>query len=44
MMPMELSRDAYRELAETAKVPSYELKSLSAGIVHFGVAYLAKQS
>ena len=36
-MPIELSRDAFKELGETAAVPSYDPKSLKAGIVHFGV-------
>ena len=36
-MPIELSRDAFKELGETAAVPSYDPKSLTAGIVHFGV-------
>jgi mannitol 2-dehydrogenase len=36
-MPIELSRDAFTELAETAAVPGYDPASLKAGIVHFGV-------
>jgi mannitol 2-dehydrogenase len=36
-MPIELSRDAFRELAETAAVPAYDPAALTAGIVHFGV-------
>jgi mannitol 2-dehydrogenase len=36
-MPVELSRDAFAELAETAAVPGYDPASLKAGIVHFGV-------
>ena len=36
-MPIELSRDAFTELAETATVPGYDPASLKAGIVHFGV-------
>ena len=36
-MPIELSRGAFKELAETAVVPSYDPKSLTPGIVHFGV-------
>ena len=36
-MPIELSRDAFKELSETAAVPSYDPASLTAGIVHFGV-------
>jgi mannitol 2-dehydrogenase len=36
-MPIELSRDAFREISETAKVPSYDPAALQAGIVHFGV-------
>jgi mannitol 2-dehydrogenase len=36
-MPIELSRDAFVELAETAAVPAYDPGALTAGIVHFGV-------
>jgi mannitol 2-dehydrogenase len=36
-MPIELSRDAFNELAETAAVPAYDPGKLTAGIVHFGV-------
>ena len=36
-MPIELSRDAFKELAETAAVPSYDPAALTPGIVHFGV-------
>jgi mannitol 2-dehydrogenase len=36
-MPIELSRDAFKELGETAAVPNYDPRELSAGIVHFGV-------
>jgi mannitol 2-dehydrogenase len=36
-MPIELSRDAFKELGETAAVPSYSPSALTAGIVHFGV-------
>ena len=36
-MPIELSRDAFKELSETAKVPAYDPRTLKAGIVHFGV-------
>ncbi|HEX4297432.1 MAG TPA: mannitol dehydrogenase family protein, partial [Devosia sp.] len=36
-MPIELSRDAFKELGETAAVPAYDPRSLKAGIVHFGV-------
>ena len=36
-MPIELSRDAFKELSETAAVPSYDPSDLKAGIVHFGV-------
>ncbi len=36
-MPIELSRDAFTELAETAAVPLYDPMLLTAGIVHFGV-------
>ena len=36
-MPIELSRDAFNELAETAAVPSYDPAVLTPGIVHFGV-------
>lgn len=36
-MPIELSRDAFPELSETAAVPAYDPGKLSAGIVHFGV-------
>ena len=36
-MPIELSRDAFKELSETATVPSYDPGALRAGIVHFGV-------
>src|SRR3954465_11343015 len=36
-MPIELSRDAFKELSETAKVPAYDPTTLKAGIVHFGV-------
>jgi mannitol 2-dehydrogenase len=36
-MPIELSRDAFEELSETAAVPSYDPRTLTAGIVHFGV-------
>jgi len=32
-----LSRDAFKELSETATVPSYDPGALRAGIVHFGV-------
>ena len=36
-MPIQLSRDAFKELSETAAVPSYDPSDLKAGIVHFGV-------
>ena len=36
-MPIELSRDVFTELAETASVPGYDPASLTPGIVHFGV-------
>jgi mannitol 2-dehydrogenase len=36
-MPIELSRDAFVDLAETAAVPAYDPAALTAGIVHFGV-------
>ena len=36
-MPIELSRDAFKELAEKAAVPAYDPGKLTAGIVHFGV-------
>jgi len=36
-MPIELSRSAFKELSETAAVPSYDPRSLTAGIVHIGV-------
>ncbi|MEO6015340.1 MAG: mannitol dehydrogenase family protein [Devosia sp.] len=36
-MPIELSRDAFKEISETATVPAYDRAALSAGIVHFGV-------
>lgn len=36
-MPIELSRDAFKDLGETAAVPAYDPKALKAGIVHFGV-------
>src|SRR3954468_4459240 len=36
-MPIELSRTAFKELAETAAVPKYDPARLKAGIVHFGV-------
>ena len=36
-MPIELSRDAFAELAETAAIPGYDPASLTPGIVHFGV-------
>lgn len=36
-MPIELSRDAFAELGETASVPRYDPSRISAGIVHFGV-------
>ena len=36
-MPIELSRDAFKELSETASVPAYDPATLRAGIVHFGV-------
>src|ERR1700754_3222420 len=36
-MPIELSRDSFKELGETAAVPKYDPRQLRAGIVHFGV-------
>src|SRR4051812_24577463 len=36
-MPIELSRNAFNELSQRAAVPSYDPRSLKAGIVHFGV-------
>jgi mannitol 2-dehydrogenase len=36
-MPLELSRDAFKELSKTAAVPAYDPAALKAGIVHFGV-------
>jgi len=36
-MPIELSRGAFKELSETAAIPSYDPDSLTAGIVHIGV-------
>ncbi len=36
-MPIELSRDSFKELSETAAVPAYDPLKLTAGIVHFGV-------
>ena len=36
-MPIELSRDAFKELSETAAVPKYDPRLLKPGIVHFGV-------
>src|SRR3954451_24769653 len=36
-MPIELSRDSFKELGETAAVPKYDPRALRAGIVHFGV-------
>jgi mannitol 2-dehydrogenase len=36
-MPIELSRDAFNDLSETAAVPLYDPGELTAGIVHFGV-------
>ena len=36
-MPIELSRGAFKELSETAAIPSYDPGSLKAGIVHIGV-------
>ncbi|MBL8597060.1 MAG: mannitol dehydrogenase family protein [Devosia sp.] len=36
-MPIDLSRDAFDELAATAAVPHYDPAALKAGIVHFGV-------
>lgn len=36
-MPIELSRDSFKELGETAAVPKYDPRALQAGIVHFGV-------
>src|SRR3954447_18445766 len=36
-MPIELSRDSFKELGETAAVPKYDPRALKAGIVHFGV-------
>ena len=36
-MPIELSRDAFKDLAELAAVPRYDPGKLTAGIVHFGV-------
>jgi len=36
-MPIELARDAFKEISETAAVPTYDPTSLKAGIVHFGV-------
>ena len=36
-MPIELSRDAFKELSATAAVPSYDPGKLKAAIVHFGV-------
>lgn len=36
-MPIELARNAYDVLSETAAVPKYDQADLKAGIVHFGV-------
>ena len=36
-MPIELSRDSFKELGETAAIPKYDPRALKAGIVHFGV-------
>ena len=36
-MPIELSKDAFKELSETAAVPKYDPARLRAGILHFGV-------
>ena len=36
-MPLELSCAAFRELSETASVPKYDPRTLTPGIVHFGV-------
>src|ERR1700748_1230758 len=36
-MPIEINRDAFKELAETPKVPASDPKALKAGSVHFGV-------
>ncbi len=36
-MPIELSRNAFKELSRTAAVPNYDPAMLTAGIVHFGV-------
>ena len=36
-MPIELSRNVFRELSKTAAVPSYDPARLKAGILHFGV-------
>ena len=36
-MPIELSRGAFKEISETAAVPSYDPGALTAGILHFGV-------
>ena len=36
-MPIELSRDAFKDLSETASVPAYDPATLKPGIVHFGV-------
>ena len=41
-MPIELSRDAFKELSETAAVPSYDPGKLTAGIVHFGVGFFLR--